>query len=43
MLEGIIDYRMSDEEISKDNMYVVTKRGQKHLRKTTIGWELLIK
>ena len=26
ILEGIINYRTSDDAISKDNMYVVTKR-----------------
>jgi hypothetical protein len=44
MMDAIIDYR-KDESIAvpKSDKYVVTKRGQKKLRKTTVGWSLLIK
>jgi hypothetical protein len=43
MLTAIIDYRR-DEAIAvpKTDMYVVTTRGQKRPRKTTVGWSLLI-
>jgi hypothetical protein len=44
MMEAIIDYRKDDAiAIPKEDMYVVTRRGQKRLRKTTIGWSLLVK
>ena len=29
--------------LTKDNMYITTKRGNGRLRKTTIGWKLLVK
>ena len=44
MLEAIIDYRKDEATaVPKADMYVVTSRGQKKLRKTTIGWSLLVK
>ena len=43
MMKGIIDYKRDDSvAIPKSDMYVVTKRGQKKMRKTTIGWKLLV-
>jgi hypothetical protein len=43
MMKGIIDYKRDDAvAVPKSDMYVVTSRGQKKLRKTTIGWKLLI-
>ena len=43
MMDGIIDHKMdTDVAISKDNKYVVTRRGQKRVRKTTCGWKLLV-
>ena len=29
--------------VSKSDIYVVTRRGQKRARKTTVGWTLLVK
>jgi hypothetical protein len=44
MMEGIINYKKDDAvAIWKNDMYVVTRRGQKRIRKTTQGWKLLIK
>jgi hypothetical protein len=44
LMEGIVDYRKDEATaVSKQDMYVVTKRGQKRLRKTTTGWRLLVK
>ena len=44
MVEGIIDHKMDTAvAIPKDDKYIVTRRGQKKLRKTTIGWKLLVK
>jgi hypothetical protein len=42
MMEGIVDYK-KDHSVNKDAMYVVTRRGQKRMKKTTQGWKLLIK
>jgi hypothetical protein len=43
MMNGIIDYRKDDSvAVPKSDMYVVTNRGQKKMRKTTVGWKLLI-
>ena len=44
MMEGIIDHKKdTDVAVSKTDMYVVTRRGQKRLRKTTCGWRLLVR
>ena len=43
MMAGIIDYKKDHATaVPKNDMYVVTSRGQKRLRKTTVGWKLLI-
>ena len=41
LMEGIIDYKC--EAISKTDKYITTSRGQRRLRKTTVGWRLLVK
>ena len=44
LMEGIIDHRKNhDTAVSREDAYVVTQRGQKRPRKTTAGWEFLIK
>jgi hypothetical protein len=44
MMEGIVDYQKDDATaVSKQDMFVVTARGQKRQRKTTTGWKLLVK
>ena len=43
LLAGIIDYKKDpDVAISKSDKYVVTKRGQRRLRRSTLGWKLLV-
>ena len=44
MLDAIIDYH-KDEAVAvpKNDSHVVTPRGQKRPRKTTVGWKLLVK
>ena len=37
ILDSIIDYKTDGKAITKENMYVMTKSGQKRLRKTTAG------
>ena len=44
MLEGIIDYCKDESQaVSKSDKYLTTPSGQKRLRKTTVGWKLLVK
>ena len=44
MMDGIFDYRRDSEiAVPKRDLYVVTKRGQKRMRKSTVGWQLLVK
>ena len=44
MMEGIVDYNKDEATaVSKADMYVVTRQGQKWPRKTTVGWKLLVK
>ena len=43
MMEGIIDYREDVvTDVTKDDMYIVTKRGQKKILKRTAGWKSLV-
>ena len=44
MMDGIIDYERDDAvAIPKSDAYVVTRRGRKRHRRTTVGWKLLVK
>ena len=44
LLEAIVDRRRDDEKaLQHHDKYAQTKNGRDHLRKTTKGWELLIK
>ena len=44
LMKAIIDYKKDESAaISKSDKYVVTRHGEKKLRKTTIGWSLLVK
>ena len=44
MMEGIVDYEKDESNaVSKQDKYVVTRRGQRRLRKTTVGWKLLVR
>lgn len=42
-LDGIIDFRQLDDAVTWSDAYVKTKRGVKRLRKTTCGWQFLVK
>ena len=42
LLEAIVDHRKNDKAVSKEDMYWVDKKKKKHLRKTTIGWQLKV-
>ena len=44
LMEAIVDHRRDDKNaLQHHDKYVQTKNGRRHLRKTTKGWELLIK
>ena len=43
MMEEIIEYRKDAETaVTKNNMYIVTKCGQKNIFKTTVIWQLQV-
>ena len=42
LMEEILEHRSNEQAVTQDNKYVVTKRGEKKLRKTTIGWEFRV-
>ena len=41
-MEGILEYRKDKAALAKENAFVTTKRGQRKLRKTTIGWHFKV-
>jgi hypothetical protein len=42
LLTVIIDYRRDDSAVPLEDKYLTTRSGQRRLRKTTQGWELLV-
>jgi hypothetical protein len=42
LLKEIIDYRKDDSAVPLEDKYLTTRSGQRRLRKTTQGWELLV-
>jgi hypothetical protein len=42
LLKEIIDYRRDDSAVPLEDKYLTTSSGQRRLRKTTQGWELLV-
>ena len=42
ILDGIVDYKKESNAISKADKYIMTKSGQRRLRKSTAGWKLLV-
>lgn len=43
LMDGIIDYKKDPSvAMSIEDKYLVTRRGQKRIRKTTQGWKLLV-
>ena len=44
MIKVIIEYKRDNAvAIPKSHLYVITNQGQKNMRKTTIGWKLMVK
>ena len=42
LMRGVIDYKKDGTDVSKEDIYVVTKYVRKQHRKTTVGWNLLV-
>jgi hypothetical protein len=42
ILDGIVDYERDPSAVAKSDKYITAKSGQRHLRKSTKGWKLLI-
>lgn len=42
ILSSIIYFKKHDKALSKDDLYVITKRGRCRIRETTSGWNFLI-
>jgi hypothetical protein len=43
LMQGIVDYKKDDSTtISKADKWVITARGQRRLRKSTVGWKMLV-
>ena len=42
MLNSILDFRKHDTAVNQADMYIVTKSGNRRMRQTTTGWDLLI-
>ena len=42
LLEGIINHRRNGNAIDKADLYVTTKSGNRQMRQTTAGWDLLV-
>ena len=43
MLDCILEHSKDDTAVSKADKYLVTKKGHRRLRKTTIGWKILVR
>ena len=43
MLDSIVDHASEDDAVRKENQYITTRSGTKRLRKSTRGWNLLVK
>ena len=44
LMDCIIDFKKDlATVVSKEDMHVITKRGQRRLRKTTSGWKILVR
>ena len=42
LLDGIVDFKKDSNAIDKADKYIMTKSGQRRLRKSTKGWKLLV-
>jgi hypothetical protein len=42
VMDSIIDFKKDGSAVTKDNAFVVTPRGRRKLRQTTIGWQFQV-
>ena len=42
LLDATIDFKKDNSGVTRDNQYVINSNGQRRLRKTMIGWNLLV-
>ena len=42
LLDGIVGHKMMEDAVKKEDKYLYTKQGARKLRKTTVGWKLLV-
>ena len=42
LMESIADFKKDKSAVSKQNKYLVTRRGQLWMPKTLMGWKLLV-
>ena len=42
-IDCIVDHRTDSDAVTKANMYTTNRQGVKRIRKTTIGWQLLVR
>ena len=43
VFDSIIDYAKDETALTKKNRFIVTKHSRRKLRKSTVGWKLLVK
>jgi hypothetical protein len=43
LMDEIIEHKADGHAVKRDDMYIVGKNGNKHMRRTTKGWKLLVK
>ena len=42
LLDDIVDYKQDGNASPRNDLYINTKSGQKRMRQTTAGWNLLV-
>ena len=42
LMEGIVGHKMTKDAVRREDKHLVTKFGARKLRKTTVGWKLLV-
>ena len=42
VLESILDHRTDQDALPKSKKYIISKTGKRQIRKTTIGWSILV-
>eukprot|EP00978_Attheya_sp_CCMP212_P014981 scaffold38463_cov27-Attheya_sp.AAC.3 len=43
LMDEIIEHKADGHAVQCDDMYIVGKNGNKHMRRTTKGWKLMVK